>query len=117
MCSIVVELCGNCATLSGSSHCKQLSDANTDGFGKDAYREGFDPSAPAEIYERKNAFLEGTEARSGFCLKQSLMSQGVFVHSSVMFTLFGPHTFICDQKHPPQRSDAQCFLLTYTFLC
>ena len=50
-------------------------------------REGFDPSAPAEIYERKNAFVEGTEARSGFCLKQSLMSQGVFLHFSVMFTL------------------------------
>jgi hypothetical protein len=80
-----------------------LSDANTDGFGKDAYREGFDPSAPAEIYERKNAFLEDTEARSGFCLKQSLMSQGVFVHSSVMFTLFGPHTFICDQKHSSEE--------------
>ena len=41
-------------------------------------REGFDPSAPGEIYERKNAFVEETEARSGFCLKQSLMSQGVF---------------------------------------
>ena len=44
-----------------------------------------------------------TEARSGFCLKQSLMSQGVFVHSSVMFTLFGPHTFICDQKHSSEE--------------
>ena len=52
-------------------------------------REGFGPSAPAEIYERKNAFVEveEAEARSGFCLKQSLMSQGVFVHFSVMFTL------------------------------
>ena len=67
-------------------------------------REGFDPSAPGEIYERKNAFVEETEARSGFCLKQSLMSQGVFVHSSVMFTLFGPHTFICDQKHSSEES-------------
>ena len=31
------------------------------------------------------------------------MSQGVFVHSSVMFTLFGPHTFICDQKHSSEE--------------
>ena len=64
-------------------------------------REGFDPSAPAEI--RKNAFVEETEARFGFCLKQSLMSQGVFVHSLVMFTLFGPHAFICDQKHSSEE--------------
>ena len=100
LCSIVVELCGNYAALSGSSQavCRMPLMA----LGK-MLREGFDPSAPAEIYKRKNAFLEDTEARSGFCLKQSLMSQGVFVHSSVMFTLFGPHTFICDQKHSSEE--------------
>ena len=80
-------------------------------------REGFDPSAPAEIYERKNAFVEETEARSGFCLKQSLMSQGVFVHSSVMFTLFGPHTFICDQKHSSEESCSVFFAHIYIHLC
>ena len=37
-------------------------------------REGFESSAPALIYVRKDAFVEETEARSGFCLKQSLMS-------------------------------------------
>ena len=101
LCSIVVELCGICAALSGSSQagCRMPT---LMALGK-MLREGFDPSAPGEIYERKNAFVEETEARSGFCLKQSLMSQGVFVHFSVMFTLFGPHTFICDQKHSSEE--------------
>ena len=115
LCSIVVELCGNYAALSGSSQavCRMPT---LMALGK-MLREGFDPSAPAEIYKRKNAFLEDTEARSGFCLKQSLMSQGVFVHSSVMFTLFGPHTsFVI--RSAPQRSDAQCFFAhIYIHLC
>ena len=99
LCSIVVELCGNYAALSGSSQavCRMPT---LMALGK-MLREGFDPSAPAEI--RKNAFVEETEARFGFCLKQSLMSQGVFVHSLVMFTLFGPHAFICDQKHSSEE--------------
>ena len=103
MCSIVVELYVETVQLflapAIASSCRMPT---LMALGK-VLREGFDPSAPAEIYERKNAFLEDTEARSGFCLKQSLMSQGVFVHSSVMFTLFGPHTFICDQKHSSEE--------------
>ena len=42
-------------------------------------REGFDPSAPGEIYERKNAFVEETEARSGFSPTAECF--GVFSHS------------------------------------
>ena len=61
LCSIVVELCGNCAALSGSSQavCRMPT---LMALGK-MLREGSDPSAPGEIYERKNAFLEDTEAR------------------------------------------------------
>ena len=57
LCSIVVELCGNYAALSGSSQavCRMPT---LMALGK-MLREGFDPSAPAEIYKRKNAFLEG----------------------------------------------------------
>ena len=115
LCSIVVELCGICAALSGSSQasCRMPT---LMALGK-MLREGFDPSAPGEIYERKNAFLEDTEARSGFCLKHSLMSQGVFVHSSVMFTLFGPHTFICDPKHSSEEWCLVFFAHIYIHLC
>ena len=67
-------------------------------------REGFDPSAPGEIYERKNAFVEETEARSGFCLKQSLPCL-VHIHSFVI-------------RSTLQRSDAQCFFAhIYIHLC
>ena len=37
--------------------------------GKDAQGKDSTLSAPGEIYERKNAFLEDTEARSGFCFE------------------------------------------------
>ena len=93
MCSIVLELCGNSAALSGSSlgNCRMPT---LMALGK-MLREGFDPSAPAEIYERENAFLE--EAKSGFSVKQNLMSQCVCVHIN---------SFV--SKNIPQRGDAQC---------
>ena len=75
LCSIVVELCGNCTALSGSSQavCRMPT---LMALGK-MLREGFDPSAPGEIYERKNAFLEDTEARSFFFETKSHVSRCV----------------------------------------
>ena len=97
MCSIVLELCGNPAALSGSS-LRNCRVPTLMALGK-MLREGFDPSAPAEIYERKDAFLE--EAKSGFCAKQNLMSQCVCVHIN---------SFV--SKNIPQRGDAQCIFIT-----
>ena len=102
LCSIVVELCGNCAALSGSRQavCRMPT---LMALGK-MLREGFDPSAPGEIHEGKNAFVEETEARSGFCLKQSLPCL-VHIHSFVI-------------RSTLQRSDAQCFFAhIYIHLC
>ena len=65
-------------------------------------REGFDQVL--QLRSMRGRMPSWKRLRPGLSFsKQSLMFQGVFVHSSVMFTLFGPHTFICDQKHSSEE--------------
>ena len=122
LCSIVVELCGNCAALSGSSQagCRIPT---LMALGK-MLREGFDPSATGEIYERKNAFpgrywgqvwfLFETKSHVSRCfctlLSDVYLVWSTYIHlwseallRGVMLSVFGSHIHSFVLKSTPQR--------------
>ena len=83
--------------------------------------EGFDPLVPS--IQRKNAFLEETQAMSGFYLKQILISLGFFGSQTFMcvallrggFFIFCSQAFTCVKEHSSEEASSN-FVLRHSCL-
>ena len=115
LCSILVELCGNCAALSGSSQ----AGGKWQHWWLWERCLGKDSNQVLQLWSMRGRMPLWERLRPGLVFVWNKVScLKVFLYTSQWcLPLFGPHTFICDQKHSSEKEWCSVFFAhTYIHL-
>ena len=114
LCSILVELCANCAALSGSSQ----AGVKCQHWWLWERCLGKDSTQVLQLRSMRGRMPSWKRLRPGLVFvwnKVSCLKVFLYTPQWCLPCLVHIHSFVI--RSTPQRSDAQCFLLTYTFIC